>query len=222
MKFDVVDTTNAKVGQVELADAVFAAPVRTHLFWEVVRMQLASRRAGTHSTKTIPQVAGTTKKPYRQKGTGQARHGSRVASNMRGGAVVFGPKPRDYSYRMPKKMVKASLRSALTVRASGSALKIVRGWSPDAPKTQKAKGVLEKLGVGKVLVVGKRDDENLMKSVRNLKTAKFLPVDALNVYDILYYDNLILTEDVVQKINERLDAAPSRKERAIRETAAGG
>jgi large subunit ribosomal protein L4 len=215
MKFDVVDTANKKVGQVELEDSVFAAQVRPGLFWEAVRMQLANRRRGTHSTKTVTEVNAHKKKPYRQKGTGRARHGSRVAMNMRGGGVVFGPKPRDYSYRMPKKMVKTALRSALSKRTADKALFVVKGWAPEAPKTKDAGKTLAGLGAAKALVIGSRSDVNLEKSVRNLAQAKFLPVEAINVYDILYYDHLVLTVEAVDALNARLKTAPSRKEREL-------
>jgi large subunit ribosomal protein L4 len=215
MKFDVVDTQNKKVGDIDLEDSVFGASVREHLFWEVVRMQLANRRRGTHSTKTVSEVRGSGIKPYRQKGTGRARHGSRRAMNMRGGGIVFGPKPRDYSYKMPKKAVATALRSALSLRAKDQALRVVKGWSPDAPKTKDAQAVISKLGCEKTLVVGAKDDVNLQKSVRNLAKAKFLAVEGINVYDILKHDHLILTEDAAATLSKRLKAAPSRTERAL-------
>jgi large subunit ribosomal protein L4 len=215
MKFDIVDTGNKKVGQVDLDDSVFGAQVRPGLFWEAVRMQLANRRRGTHSTKTVTEVRATKKKPYRQKGTGRARHGSRVAMNMRGGGVVFGPRPRDYSYRMPKKMMKVALRSALSKRTADKALVVVKGWAPDAPSTKTANKTLADFGANKALVVGQRNDVNLEKSVRNLANAKFLPVEAINVYDILYYDHLVLTVEAVSALNARLKTVPSRKEKEL-------
>ncbi len=220
MKFDVIDTGSKKVGEVELEDSVFAAQVRPALFWEVVKMQLANRRRGTHSTKTVTEVRAAKKKPYRQKGTGRARHGTRVGANMRGGGVVFGPKPRDYSYQLPKKMVKVALRSALSKRTADQALFVVKGWSPETPKTKAASEVLLGMGATKALIVGQRNDVTLERSVRNLPHAKFLPVEAVNVYDILYYDHLVLTVEAVSALNERLKTAPSRKERALAEASA--
>jgi large subunit ribosomal protein L4 len=213
VKLDVFDIQKNKVGELELDDSVFAAKVNQGLFWEVVRNQLANRRAGTHSTKTVTTVNGTGKKPFRQKGTGRARQGSLRASHMVGGGVVHGPHPRDYSYKMPKKMVKGALRSALSLRASESKLHIIKGWAPNAPKTKDAKAVLGRFDAGKALVVGSRGDKSLELSLRNLPTAKFLPVEGLNVYDVLAFDNLILTESVVAGIVDRLKAAPSRKDR---------
>lgn len=218
MKHQVVDTNKAKVGDIELDDSVFRAKVRDHLFWEVVRMQLANRRSGTHSTKTVTEVQGSKKKPYKQKGTGQARHGTKRAMNMRGGGVVFGPRPRDYSYRMPKKMVRVALRSALSLRLSQDALLIVRGWAPAKPRTKEAQKTLTALNCEKTLVIGTRDNTALALSVRNLPLAKFLPVEGINVYDILKYDRLVLDESVIPELTTRLKSAPSRTEQARAES----
>ena len=142
MKVDVVKTDCSKAGSIELDDSVFGASVREHLFWEVVKMQLASRRRGTHKTKTVSEVRGSGDKPYRQKGTGRARHGTKRAMNMKGGGVVHGPRPRDYSYKLPKKMMQTALRSALSLRLQQDALHVVTGWKPEAPKTKDALQVL--------------------------------------------------------------------------------
>jgi large subunit ribosomal protein L4 len=198
---------------------VFAAPVKQHLFWEVVRMQLANRRSGTAKTKRIGEIQGTRKKPYKQKGTGRARHGSMRTVGMRGGAVVHGPQPRDYSYKMPKKMVLSALRSALSLRNGEKALFVVSGWSPSTPKTKAAAQVLKTFGSGSALVVGDGENAGLAKSLRNLPRVKFLPHDAVNVYDILAHDHLFITDTVVQKLVDRLKASPSRKERGETEEA---
>ncbi len=220
MKVDVVDTQNNKVGDIELNDSVFASEVRSYLFWEVVKMQLANRRAGTHATKTVSDVRGSGAKPYRQKGTGRARHGSSRAMNMRGGGIVHGPQPRDYGYRLPKKMVKVALRSALSLRNQEQKLHVIKDWSPEAPKTKAALQVLRNFQAEKALVVGTKDDENLKRSLRNLPKAKFLSVEALNVYDVLNYDHLFISADVVGGINERLHSEPSRRERELKEVSA--
>ncbi len=219
MKFDVVDTQNTKVGDIDLEDSVFAAEVRHYLFWEVVKMQLANRRRGTHSTKTVSEVSGSGARPYRQKGTGRARHGTKRAMNMRGGGVVHGPRPRDYSYKVPKKVMKAALRSALSLRTSEAALHVMQGWSPDKPRTKDALAVLGRFDADKALVVDKGLNESLALSVRNLPKAKYLPVEAINVYDILKYDHLFLSEGAVQSLNERLQTEASRKERELKEAA---
>jgi len=212
MKLDVLDTAKKKVGDVDVDDSVFAAPVKEHLFWEVVNMQAANKRRGTQSTKTITMVSGTGKKPYRQKGTGRARQGSLRSIQFVGGAVSHGPHPRDYSYEMPKKMVKGALRSALSLRRSESKLFVVKGWQPKAPKTKDAKKILDQFGES-TLVIDSRDNESLMRSIRNLPRAKFLPVEGINVRDILAYDNLIIGEGVISGLVARLKSKPSRKER---------
>lgn len=212
MKYDVVNTDGGKAGDIELDDSVFGAVVREHLFWEVVKMQLASRRAGTHSTKTVTEVRGSGVKPYRQKGTGRARHGTKRAMNMRGGGIVHGPRPRDYSYNLPKKMVRAALRSALSLRAQQGTLHIIDGWKPSSPKTKDAAAVLRRFDADKALVIDSLDNDALARSVRNLEKSKFLPVDAINVYDILKHDHVFISKDVVEGLVERLQTAPSRKE----------
>ena len=217
MKFDVVNTENTKVADIELDDSVFGAEVRHHLFWEVVKMQLANRRRGTHSTKTVSEVRGSGKKPYKQKGTGRARHGTNRAMNMRGGGVVFGPKPRDYSYKLPRKMVRAAVRSALSLRLSESKLHIVRDWTPESPSTKAALQVLKTFEAEKALIIGTAEEQTLGLSVRNLPTAKFLVADAVNVYDILKYDHLFITEAAANGINERFQTEPSRKEQVLKE-----
>lgn len=220
MKIDIVDTKNQVVGDLELDDSVFGAEVRSYLFWEVVKQQLASRRRGTHSSKTVSEVRGTGQKPYKQKGTGRARHGSNRAMNMRGGGVVHGPRPRDYSYSLPKKMVRAALRSALSLRASEQKLIVVRDWNPAAPKTKDALAVLSAMGVTRGLIIGESTNENLQRSLRNLPKTAFLSLEGLNVYDILKHDHLILEESVAKAISERFQTTLSRKERELKEKVA--
>jgi len=217
MKCDVVDTKNSKVGDIELDDSVFGAVVREHLFWEVVRMERANQRRGTHSTKTVSEVKGSGKKPYKQKGTGRARHGTNYAMNMRGGGVVFGPKPRDYSFSVPKKVVDQAIRCALSLRAEQGKLKVVKGWRPEAPKTKDAQSVLAALQTEKPLVIEVDANENLALSVRNLAGANFSSVEELTVYDLLDHAELVLSEDAVARLNERYHTAISRKEQELRE-----
>ncbi len=222
MKVSVFDTNTSKVAVTELDDSVFGAEVRPHLFWEVVKMQQANRRRGTHSTKTVSEVRGSGARPYRQKGTGRARHGSKRAMNMRGGGIVFGPRPRDHGYKIPKKMVKCALRSALSLRLAEEKLTIIKGWAPKAPKTKEALQVLKGFSVERALVVGSKENVELQRSLRNLAWVKFLPLEGLNVYDILRYDNLILSAEVVAEINEKYRTLPSRREQALQEARAGG
>lgn len=210
-KFDVVNLEGKKVSEIELSDSVFAAEIKEHVLWEVVKQQLASRRAGTHSTLHRGEVRGGGKKPYRQKGTGNARQGSTRAPNFVGGAKVFSPKPRDYEYSVPKKVRQAALRSALTIRAQEKKLVVLDSASFDAPKTSKAASLLTKLQASSALLVDAAANVNLAKSMRNLAQAKFLAVEGLNTYDILKYPSLVLTVDTVKAIEARLATASPAK-----------
>jgi large subunit ribosomal protein L4 len=203
-KFDVYDLDKKKVGELDLADAVFAGEVNEHLFYEVVKAKLASDRSGTHAVKNRSLVSGGGKKPWKQKGTGRARQGSTRASQWVGGGKAMGPKPRDYAYDVPKKVRKAALRSALALRGQGQQLLIVEKWEPTAPKSSAAAKVLAKLGVKKALVVDDGANQALSKSVRNLAGHDFLAVEGLNVYDILKHDVLVLTAATAKKLEEVL------------------
>jgi len=203
-KFDVYDLEKKKVGELDLADAVFAAEVNEHLFYEVVKAKLASDRSGTHAVKNRSLVSGGGKKPWRQKHTGRARQGSTRASQWVGGGKAMGPKPRDYSYEVPKKVRKAALRSALSLRTRDQKLLIVSEWKPAAPKSGQAAKVLAKLGAKKALVVDQGVNVALAKSVRNLAGSDFLPVEGLNVYDILRHDALVLTAESAKELAETL------------------
>lgn len=206
-KFDVLNLQGKKVSEIELADDVFAAEVKEHVLWEVVRQQLASRRAGTHCTLRRGEVRGGGKKPYRQKGTGNARQGSTRAPNYVGGAKVFAPKPRSYEYSVPKKVKEAALRSAITVRANEQKIVILEDFALSAPKTKQAVGVLNTLGAPSALVVGSSETPNAGKAMRNLEASKFLPVEGLNTYDILNYPSLVLTVKTAKTIEARLSAS---------------
>lgn len=203
-KFDVYDLDKKKVGELELADAVFAGEVNEHLFYEVVKAKLASDRSGTHAVKNRSLVAGGGKKPWKQKHTGRARQGSTRASQWVGGGKAMGPKPRDYAYDVPKKVRKAALRAALALRNQDGKLLIVQEWAPQAPRTGAAGKVLATLGAKKALVVDAAANEKLAKSVRNLAGSDFLPVEGLNVYDILRHDALVLTAATAKKLEEVL------------------
>ena len=203
-KFDVYDLEKKKVGELELADAVFAGEVNEHLFYEVVKAKLASDRPGTHAVKNRSLVSGGGRKPYKQKGTGRARQGSTRASQWVGGGKAMGPKPRDYAYDVPKKVRKAALRSALALRGKDQKLLIVEKWVPTAAKTSAAAKVLANLGVRKALVVDDGQNVALARSVRNLDGSDFLAVEGLNVYDILKHDALVLTAATAKKLEEAL------------------
>ena len=203
-KADVFDTDKKKVGEIDLKDEVFAGPVNEHLFWEVVKAKLASDRSGTHAVKNRSLVSGGGKKPWRQKHTGRARQGSTRASHWVGGGKAMGPKPRDYSYDVPRKVRKAALRAALSLRGRDGKLLIVQEWKPAGPKTSVAGKVLAKLGVGRALVVDEAANQALARSVRNLAGADFLAVEGLNVYDILKHESLVLTAGTAKRLEESL------------------
>jgi large subunit ribosomal protein L4 len=206
MQIDIVNIEGKKVGNLELADAVFATEVKDYLLWEVVKAQRAARRAGTHSTLTRANVRGGGKKPYKQKGTGNARQGSTRSPNFVGGGKVFGPHPRDYSFTVPKKVRRAALASALSLRAQEKKLVILDSLTFDAPKTKRLVGILKALGVPSAVLVDGKENVQLSKSARNLPLSKYLPPEGLNVYDILDHAGLIITADAVKQIEARIQA----------------
>lgn len=213
-KFDVLNLSGKKVSEIELSDAVFGAEVKEHVLWEVVKQQLAARRAGTHSTLHRGEVRGGGKKPFRQKGTGQARQGSSRSPNHVGGAKVFSPKPRDYEYAIPKKVKQGALRSALSLRAGEQKLIILDALTFDAPKTKAATGLLKALNAPSALLVDSASNENAAKSLRNLQSAKFLAVEGLNTYDILNHQSLVLTVNTAKALEARLSAAGAAQGKA--------
>jgi large subunit ribosomal protein L4 len=172
-------------------------------------MQQANRRAGTHATKTREFVRGGGKKPYKQKGTGNARQGSTRAPQFVGGGKVFGPHPRSYAYTVPKKVKKAALATALSLRAQEKKLVVVDRIALDAPKTKRMAGVLKALGMPSALLVDAKTNVNLAKSVRNLADAKHLPPEGLNVLDILKHPWLVIAQDAVKAVEARVVAAQS-------------
>ncbi|MCS6911881.1 MAG: 50S ribosomal protein L4 [Myxococcales bacterium] len=203
-KLDIMNLEGQRVGDIELDDAVFGVEVKEHLLWEVVKQQLASRRAGTHSTLRRGEVRGGGKKPYRQKGTGQARQGSIRAPNHVGGGKVFSPKPRDYSYTVPKKVRRAALCSALSLRAQQRRLVVLDSLELPEAKTRRMATALRALGLQSALVVDRADNVQLARSVRNLPYAKYLAQEGLNVYDVLNYESLVMTAAVARQLEARL------------------
>ena len=204
MQIDVVNMEGQKVGQMEVAEEVFGCKVREHLLWEMVKAQQAAKRAGTHSTKTREFVRGGGKKPYRQKGTGNARQGSTRSPNFVGGGKVFGPHPRDYSFTLPRKVKKAALAAALSLRAQEKKLVIVEKLVMESPKSKRLTAVFKALGVDSALVVENKGNSNLTKSVRNLTDFACLPPEGLNVYDILMHSGLVIAKDVVKAVEARI------------------
>ncbi|OGP58205.1 MAG: 50S ribosomal protein L4 [Deltaproteobacteria bacterium RBG_13_61_14] len=200
----MVDTERAPVGEVTLAAAIFDAPVRQHLLQAMVVRQQARHRRGTASTKTRGEVAGSNKKPWRQKGTGRARAGSRTSPIWRGGGIVFGPKPHDYDRGMNKKERRQALCAALTLKRREGRLLILERFSVEAIKTKALKALLEKLNLSNVLIVVAEPDERLFLSARNLPGVKVLVSAGINVRDVLSHQDLVLTRAAVDKIQEAL------------------
>jgi large subunit ribosomal protein L4 len=200
----VYSTGKKKVSDVELDERIFNAEIKDHVLHDVIRFQLAKRRAGTASTKKRSVVRGGGRKPYRQKGTGRARAGSIRSPLWRGGGVIFGPGPRDYGFNLPKKLRKQALRAALSARAAEGRLLVVNQFQLKEIKTKSFVGILNRFGVKEALIVTGEENFNLERSTRNIPGIKVLRVEGLNVYDILSHEYLILVKDSVEKIQERL------------------
>ena len=202
------DRTGANVGSVDLIDALFAAPVNEAVLHQAVVAQLAGRHLGTHDTLTRGEVRGGGKKPYRQKGTGRARQGHRTAPHFKGGGVVFGPHPRSYDQKLPKKMRRLALRSALSAKFTDDAIKVVQAFGmADEPKTKAFVGVLEALGAGdgharRVLIVAPAKDEPLLRSAANLPMVTIILADSLNVVDLLNADAVLIEQPALARIEE--------------------
>jgi large subunit ribosomal protein L4 len=201
---DVYNMDGVKVSEIDLVDEIFNVPVRQHLLHEVVTMQLANRRAGTAATKGRSEVRGSGKKPYRQKGTGRARAGSRKSPLWRGGGVVFGPRPRNYAYKVPKKVCRQALKMALTSKLQENALIVLDKLDLETIKTKRFVEVMGALKTREALIVTDRELENLELSARNVPRVKVLRWEGLNVYDILKFEHLVLLEPSVKHLEGRL------------------
>lgn len=201
---DVHNINNEKVGSIDLADAVFGAEVKEHLFYTVVRQQMANRRQGTHKVKSRTEVSGGGKKPFKQKGTGRARAGSTRVVHWRGGGVVHGPTPRDHGHKVNKKVRRAALRSALSRRVEENAFTVLDSFELSEIKTKAVRQVVETFGFEDMLLIIDQDNDTVSKSARNLPNVKVLPVAGLNVYDILDHKNVAATQAAVQGITARL------------------
>jgi large subunit ribosomal protein L4 len=197
------DRTGASVGSVELSDELFAAPVNAAVLHQVVTAQLAARRTGTHDTKTRGEVRGGGRKPYRQKGTGRARQGSIRAPHYRGGGAVFGPHPRSYEQRLPRKMKRLALRGALTAKLGDEAIRVIDSFGLETIKTRDFAGVLAALRAGgRVLVVAPGQDEKLLLSARNLPAVEVILADSLNVVDLLKADVVVIEQPALARMEE--------------------
>lgn len=203
-KVDVYNLKREKVAELELADEVFAAEVKEHLFQEVVTAQLASRRAGTHAAKERAAVSGSTKKIFKQKGTGRARHGSIRAPIFVGGGRAHPPKPQDFSYRPPRRVRVGALKSALSLILKEGRLTVVENIDLGEIKTKKLGAVLDALKVGrKTLVVDDKSNENLRLSIRNMENNAYLPPEGVNVYDLLRHDHLVVSKSAAKALEAR-------------------
>jgi large subunit ribosomal protein L4 len=203
---NVINWKKEKVGTVELNPAVFGIEVKNEILHTVVEWQLASRRQGTHMVKTRAMVSGGGKKPFKQKGTGNARQGSNRSPLMPGGAKLFGPVPRSYAYSLPKKVRKLGLKMALSYLTKEGRLTVVNELSSADGKTGALNKSLKNFGLTKAVLVDAAVDSKFKRASQNLPKFKYYPIEGLNVYDLLKYDNLVLTKDSVNKIVERLAA----------------
>jgi large subunit ribosomal protein L4 len=202
--FDVYNLKREKVGSIDLSDEVFGTEVREHLFYEVVKAQLASKRQGTQCAKNRSAVSGSTKKLYKQKGTGSARHGSKRAPLFVGGGKAHPPRPRDWSYEPPRRVRALALTAALSKFGKEGRLLVVDKFELAEFKTKKLVETLSTLKAQhKTLVVDGADNEKLKLSIRNCKEHQFLPPEGVNVYDLLRHDTLILSKDAAKKLEER-------------------
>ncbi|MBU2539302.1 MAG: 50S ribosomal protein L4 [Proteobacteria bacterium] len=201
---EIYNVDNVKVGDLELNDNLFAVPVNPHIIHEIVRMQRAARRSGTACTKTRNEVRGGGKKPWKQKGTGRARAGSTTSPLWRGGGVAFGPKPRDYSFKLPKKVKKLGLRMALSSRFSDKLVLVLDSFKIEEIKTKRFIGVMNTLKIENALIVVPERDDHLERSSRNVQGFKVIPTAGLNVYDILLHKHIVLLQPCIGQLEERL------------------
>lgn len=200
---DVLNIAGEKVSEVDLPNDIFDVDVKKSVLHDVVKMQLANRRAGTASVKNRSDVKGSTRKLFRQKGTGRARRGDIKAPLLRGGGVVFGPKPKDWGYLLPKKVRALALKMALSSKFQSKNLTILDKVELEQPKTKVFAGILDKIDARNTLIVINEKNENLVLSARNLPSVKVVPTEGLNVYDVLKYEKLVLLESSVSGIGGR-------------------
>jgi large subunit ribosomal protein L4 len=201
---DLFNLQKKKVGTLELHDHIFAAPVKPQLFYEVTTWQLATRRRGSAATKERSAVRGGGRKPWRQKGTGRARAGTSRSPLWRGGGTIFGPHPRDYGYPLPKKVRRAALRSALSLRYQDGKLLLIEDFPAPEIKTKAFVEAMEGLGIKNALIITDGENVNLERSARNVPWVKVLRHNGLNIFDILKYEHLIIVKPAIEKIEERL------------------
>lgn len=202
-KVNVYNVLGETVGEIELNEDIFNTEINEHAVYEVVKNQLANRRQGTQSTKTRAEVRGGGRKPWRQKGTGRARQGSIRAPHWVGGGVVFAPKPRSYSYKVPKKVKRLAMKSALTSKVVNEQIIVLEELNLEEPKTKEMVKILGNIKAGKkALIVMDEKNINVVKSAKNIPNVQTTLVNTLNVYDILNFDSFIITKDAVKKVEE--------------------
>ena len=206
---EVLSLDNSKVGKVDLSADLFEAPVRKDIIQTVVKWQLAKRRQGTHKAKTRTDVSGGGAKPYKQKGTGNARRGSSRSPLIRGGGVIFGPSPRDYSFSLPKKVRKAAVKSALSYLYENNKVIVVDSLTSEAGKTKTLSAQLTKMGLKKSLLVGTDLNDGFERASRNLPKFLYLPVEGVNVYDLLKYDSLVIEKEALSLLEDKLQTKKS-------------
>ena len=204
MKVAVKSLDNKKVGDIDLSDAIFGVKVRADVLHRMVNWQLAKRRSGNHKTKQIGEISGTGKKPWSQKGTGNARQGSLRSPQFRKGAVIFGPIVRDHSHSLPKNMRKLALKTALSSKQAEGKLIVLDAATAKSHKTKEMAKALETLGLTSALIIDETPDVNFARAVRNIKNIDVLPQKGINVYDILRRDILVLTKEAVAQLEARL------------------
>ncbi len=206
MKVKVTNMENKAAGEIDLAESVFGAPVRADIMHRAVRWQLAKRQAGTHKTKTVGEISGSTRKPWKQKGSGRARTASLRSPQFRGGAVIFGPTPRSHAHKLPKKVRSMALRSALSSKQAEGKLRVLNSASLKDGKTSDLADRLAKLDLpaSVLLIDGPEIDQNLARAARNIVGFDVLPQQGANVYDILRRDTLVLTKSAIEHLEARL------------------
>jgi len=200
----LIDSSGKKVKTFKAPDNIYSVPVKEHLLYESVINYRANQRQGTASTKTRGEVRGGGRKPWRQKGTGRARAGSTRSPIWKGGGTTFGPRPRDYSYSIPKKAKKSAMKSALSLKLAEEHLMIVDGFELKEPKVKKATAILQKLNLDSALIVDSKENKNLFLSTRNIPKVKAIDAAQINVYDVLNYKWLVLTKRAFDSLTEKL------------------
>ena len=204
MKQEIKSLENKVLKQIDLNKSIFGLEVKNDIIHRMIRFQLAKKRSGNHKTKGISEISGTTRKPFKQKGTGSARQGSRRSPQMRGGAVIFGPEVRSHSHKLPKKIKSLALRMALSNKFKEGKLTVVSDFKINKPKTSFLKNLLAKLNINSALFIdGKEIEKNFKFAIRNVPMTDFLPITGINVYDIVRRDSLVLSQKALDGLNER-------------------